>query len=118
MMNRLRERRFTARGADLMGLSNPAVHASTSTYRFSVQTFVRIISIKMPARAVPPVCRTRSAVGRKKSLQDLRRSAFGSLFLRERVRVRGIKNKELPFLSPHPDLLPEGEGAKCVSPAL
>ena len=56
--------------------------------------------------------------------------AFGSLSLRERVRVRGLKNKEFFLLHP---LIPAfshreglagapgqpfaiGEGAKCVSP--
>jgi hypothetical protein len=32
--------------------------------------------------------------------QDLRKSVFGPLSLRERVRVRGLKNKEFFFLNP------------------
>ena len=44
---------------------------------------------------------------------------FSPLSLWERVRVRGLKKlRSFPFRSPHPHLLPEGEGAKCVSPII
>jgi hypothetical protein len=36
------------------------------------------------------------------------------LSLRERVRVRGSKELTARFISPHPGLLPEGEGRSLL----
>jgi hypothetical protein len=42
-------------------------------------------------------------------LQDLRRSAFGSLSLRERARVREMKNKEIFLFDPLIPTFSQGE---------